>query len=278
LVPESAEAVKSSSSSTSPTSRSELSSSRKSSCASSRTPFLYTFSSNPSGGPTARLPFTRVSPMRITSSHALAGFGNTVGIFKFTSSWISVRILTCISLCILFWNCFLFAPTLLVLITQLFCKPFHLYAPDRVEKFGKPACRQKRFCRNTYSCVYWTHQPRRGKDSSFSTIFILGYLVHQRCLREVTQCRFFETRHTLRQLAIERANVASFPYRYIIIDYHWLSPRMRYRTTETNKAFFCCSRATCYLHDGLMAYGVHHPGRVALNIAFDINNRSRAGL
>ena len=78
LVPESTKAK--SSSSTSPTR------SRKTSRASSRTPFLYTFSSNTSGVPTARLPFTRVSPMRITSSHALAGFGNTIGIFKFTSS------------------------------------------------------------------------------------------------------------------------------------------------------------------------------------------------
>ncbi|KAJ6620266.1 sterol regulatory element binding protein cleavage-activating protein [Mycena sp. CBHHK59/15] len=33
-----------------------------------------------------RLPFTRVSPFLITSSHSLAGFGNTVGLFNFLSS------------------------------------------------------------------------------------------------------------------------------------------------------------------------------------------------
>ncbi|KAF9009468.1 sterol-sensing domain of SREBP cleavage-activation-domain-containing protein [Cyathus striatus] len=32
----------------------------------------------------ARLPFTRVSPLLISSSHALAGFGNTIGIFNFS--------------------------------------------------------------------------------------------------------------------------------------------------------------------------------------------------
>lgn len=33
-----------------------------------------------------RLPFTRVSPLLITPMHALAGFGNTIGVFKFSSS------------------------------------------------------------------------------------------------------------------------------------------------------------------------------------------------
>jgi hypothetical protein len=31
----------------------------------------------------ARLPFTRVSPLLIAPSHALAGFGNTIGVFYF---------------------------------------------------------------------------------------------------------------------------------------------------------------------------------------------------
>lgn len=34
----------------------------------------------------ARLPFTRVSPLLVSSSHALAGFGNTIGAFSFSSS------------------------------------------------------------------------------------------------------------------------------------------------------------------------------------------------
>ncbi|PPR05991.1 hypothetical protein CVT26_005713 [Gymnopilus dilepis] len=38
-----------------------------------------------SGESIARLPFTRVSPLLITSSHALAGFGNTIGVFHFHS-------------------------------------------------------------------------------------------------------------------------------------------------------------------------------------------------
>ncbi|TFK27429.1 hypothetical protein FA15DRAFT_726631 [Coprinopsis marcescibilis] len=42
---------------------------------------------SPSGDRIARLPFTRVSPLLISSSHALAGFGNTVGIFHFSSDF-----------------------------------------------------------------------------------------------------------------------------------------------------------------------------------------------
>ncbi|KAH6918973.1 sterol-sensing domain of SREBP cleavage-activation-domain-containing protein [Coprinopsis sp. MPI-PUGE-AT-0042] len=38
-------------------------------------------------GDIARLPFTRVSPLSISSSHALAGFGNTVGVFDFSSEF-----------------------------------------------------------------------------------------------------------------------------------------------------------------------------------------------
>jgi len=38
-----------------------------------------------SGECIARLPFTRVSPLFIAPSHALAGFGNTVGVFHFSS-------------------------------------------------------------------------------------------------------------------------------------------------------------------------------------------------
>jgi len=38
-----------------------------------------------SGDYIARLPFTRVSPLLISSSHALAGFGNTIGVFSFSS-------------------------------------------------------------------------------------------------------------------------------------------------------------------------------------------------
>ncbi|KAF6764800.1 sterol-sensing domain of SREBP cleavage-activation-domain-containing protein [Ephemerocybe angulata] len=34
----------------------------------------------------ARLPFTRVSPLLVSPSHALAGFGNTIGVFSFSSS------------------------------------------------------------------------------------------------------------------------------------------------------------------------------------------------
>ena len=38
-----------------------------------------------SGECIARLPFTRVSPLLIAPSHALAGFGNTIGVFHFSS-------------------------------------------------------------------------------------------------------------------------------------------------------------------------------------------------
>ena len=39
-----------------------------------------TSSTNSSGEHIARLPFTRVSPLLIAPSHALAGFGNTIGV------------------------------------------------------------------------------------------------------------------------------------------------------------------------------------------------------
>ncbi|KAF9533558.1 sterol-sensing domain of SREBP cleavage-activation-domain-containing protein [Crepidotus variabilis] len=42
-------------------------------------------SSNEQGESIPRLPFTRVSPTLITPSHAVAGFGNTIGIFHFAS-------------------------------------------------------------------------------------------------------------------------------------------------------------------------------------------------
>ncbi|KAG2020732.1 hypothetical protein CC2G_006040 [Coprinopsis cinerea AmutBmut pab1-1] len=41
---------------------------------------------SPSGDVIARLPFTRVAPLLISTSHALAGFGNTIGVFNFSSS------------------------------------------------------------------------------------------------------------------------------------------------------------------------------------------------
>jgi hypothetical protein len=43
-------------------------------------------SSRPKGSadPVPRLPFTRVSPFLIASTHGLAGFGNTVGVFSFS--------------------------------------------------------------------------------------------------------------------------------------------------------------------------------------------------
>jgi WD40 repeat protein len=41
--------------------------------------------SRSSTDPIPRLPFTRVSPFLIASSHVLAGFGNTVGVFSFAS-------------------------------------------------------------------------------------------------------------------------------------------------------------------------------------------------
>ncbi|KAF8810091.1 sterol regulatory element binding protein cleavage-activating protein [Phlegmacium glaucopus] len=44
-----------------------------------------TSSTSSSGERIARLPFTRVSPLLIAPSHALAGFGNTVGVFHFSS-------------------------------------------------------------------------------------------------------------------------------------------------------------------------------------------------
>lgn len=40
----------------------------------------------PSSEHIARLPFTRVSPLLVSSSHALAGFGNTIGVFAFSST------------------------------------------------------------------------------------------------------------------------------------------------------------------------------------------------
>ncbi|KAF8869940.1 hypothetical protein CPB84DRAFT_1911546 [Gymnopilus junonius] len=49
-------------------------------------PSRTSFSSfNGSGDSIARLPFTRVSPLLVTSSPALAGFGNTIGVFHFHS-------------------------------------------------------------------------------------------------------------------------------------------------------------------------------------------------
>ena len=50
---------------------------------SSRTNLILSTSS--SGECVARLPFTRVSPLLIAPSHALAGFGNTIGVFHFSS-------------------------------------------------------------------------------------------------------------------------------------------------------------------------------------------------
>ena len=44
-----------------------------------------TSSTNSSGEHIARLPFTRVSPLLIAPSHALAGFGNTIGVFHLSS-------------------------------------------------------------------------------------------------------------------------------------------------------------------------------------------------
>jgi len=52
-----------------------------------RTPpstFSRSFSTGPRGS-VSRLPFTRVSPVMIRPLHAVAGFGNTVGVFQFTS-------------------------------------------------------------------------------------------------------------------------------------------------------------------------------------------------
>ena len=45
-----------------------------------------TSTSSSSGECIARLPFTRVSPLLAAPSHALAGFGNTIGVFHFSSS------------------------------------------------------------------------------------------------------------------------------------------------------------------------------------------------
>lgn len=42
-------------------------------------------STNSFAGSVSRLPFTRVSPLHITASLALAGFGNTIGVFHFTN-------------------------------------------------------------------------------------------------------------------------------------------------------------------------------------------------
>jgi len=50
----------------------------------SRTPLTSSTSSS-SGECIARLPFTRVSPLLSAPSHALAGFGNTIGVFHFSS-------------------------------------------------------------------------------------------------------------------------------------------------------------------------------------------------
>ena len=46
---------------------------------------LNSSASSSSGECIARLPFTRVSPLLIAPSHALAGFGNTIGVFHFSS-------------------------------------------------------------------------------------------------------------------------------------------------------------------------------------------------
>lgn len=59
-------------------------SSSRSSSSSSRSSFSSSFLTSSSTG-IARLPFTRVSPLLTTSSYALAGFGNTIGVFHFNS-------------------------------------------------------------------------------------------------------------------------------------------------------------------------------------------------
>jgi hypothetical protein len=51
----------------------------------SRTTTTLTSSTSSSGDCIARLPFTRVSPLLTAHSHALAGFGNTIGVFHFSS-------------------------------------------------------------------------------------------------------------------------------------------------------------------------------------------------
>jgi len=51
----------------------------------SRTTPLTSSTSSSSGECIARLPFTRVSPLLSAPSHALAGFGNTIGVFHFSS-------------------------------------------------------------------------------------------------------------------------------------------------------------------------------------------------
>ena len=50
-------------------------------------PFSFTspYAFDKPGKPPARLPFTRVSPILISPSHAVAGFGNTIGVFHFAS-------------------------------------------------------------------------------------------------------------------------------------------------------------------------------------------------
>ena len=53
---------------------------------SSRTILSSSSSSTGSKEYVARLPFTHVSPLRISPSQALAGFGNTIGVFQFASS------------------------------------------------------------------------------------------------------------------------------------------------------------------------------------------------
>lgn len=49
------------------------------------TPLTSSSTSSSSGECIARLPFTRVSPLLSAPSHALAGFGNTIGVFHFSS-------------------------------------------------------------------------------------------------------------------------------------------------------------------------------------------------
>jgi len=48
-------------------------------------PFSFTSLTPYAVKPPARLPFTRVSPILISPSHAVAGFGNTIGVFHFAS-------------------------------------------------------------------------------------------------------------------------------------------------------------------------------------------------
>jgi len=55
------------------------------SCSATLSRMALTSSTSSSGECTTRLPFTRVSPLLTVPSHALAGFGNTIGVFHFSS-------------------------------------------------------------------------------------------------------------------------------------------------------------------------------------------------